>query len=87
VDDDGLMTPEVGGWAETKYRLLALYDELFSTGMKNKWDERVYLDLYAGAGYSRIQGTSKFLKASPAIALTVTNPFDKYIFARSAKTS
>ena len=65
VDDDGLMTPEVGGWAETKYRLLALYDELFSTGMKNKWDQRVYLDLYAGAGYSRIQGTSTFLKASP----------------------
>src|ERR1035441_990895 len=80
VDDDGLMTPEVGGWAETKYRLLALYDELFSTGMKNKWDQRVYLDLYAGAGYSRIQGTSKFLKASPIIALTVTHPFDKYIF-------
>ena len=80
VDDDGLMTPEVGGWAETKYRLLALYDELFSTGMKNKWDQRVYLDLYAGAGCSRIQGTSKFLKASPIIALTVAHPFDKYIF-------
>jgi len=74
------MTPEVGGWAETKYRLLALYDELFSTGMKNKWDQRVYLDLYAGAGYSRIGGTSNFLKASPVIALTVTHPFDKYIF-------
>jgi hypothetical protein len=61
VDDDGLLTPEVGAWAETKYCLLALYDELFSTGMKNKWDQRVYLDyldLYAGAGYSRIQGTS-----------------------------
>jgi three-Cys-motif partner protein len=80
VDDDGLMAPEVGGWAETKYRLLALYDDLFSTGMKNKWDQRVYLDLYAGAGYSRIQGTSKFLKASPIIALTVAHPFDKYIF-------
>jgi hypothetical protein len=75
VDDDGLTTPEVGGWAETKYRLLALYDELFSTGMKNKWDQRVYLDLYAGAGYSRIQGTSTLLKASPMIALTVYSPF------------
>jgi hypothetical protein len=64
VDDDGLMTPDVGGWAETKYRLLALYDELFSTGMKNKWDQRVYVDLYAGSGYSRIQGTSRFLKAN-----------------------
>lgn len=80
VIDDGLKTPDVGAWAETKYRLLALYDELFSTGMKYKWDQRVYLDLYAGAGYSHIQGTSKFLKASPLIALTVTDPFNKYIF-------
>jgi three-Cys-motif partner protein len=85
VDDDGLMTPEVGGWAETKYRLLALYDELFSTGMKNKWDQRVYIDLYAGAGYSRIQGTSRFQKGSPVIALTVTHPFDKYIFCEESK--
>jgi len=41
VDGDGLITPDVGSWAETKYRLLALYDQLFSTGMKNKWDQRV----------------------------------------------
>lgn len=85
VDDDGLLTPEVGGWAEEKYCLLALYDRLFSTGMKNKWDQRVYIDLYAGAGYNRIQGTNKFLKGSPLIALTVTDPFDKYIFCDEGK--
>ena len=85
VDDDGLIAPEVGGWAETKYRLLALYDELFSTGMKNKWDQRVYIDLYAGAGFSRIQETSRYLKGSPVIALTVTHPFDKYIFCEENK--
>ena len=84
VNDDGLISPDVGGWAETKYRLLALYDELFSTGMKNKWDQRVYIDLYAGAGYSRVQGTNKFLKGSPIIALTVQNPFDKYIFCEES---
>jgi hypothetical protein len=50
VDNDGLPCPDVGSWAETKYRLLALYDELFWTGMKYKWDQRVYIDLYAGAG-------------------------------------
>ena len=53
--------------------------------MKTKWDQRVYIDLYAGAGYSRVQGTSKFLKGSPIIALTVTNPFDKYIFCEESK--
>lgn len=29
VENDGLVCPEVGSWADTKYRLLALYDELF----------------------------------------------------------
>lgn len=80
VEDDGLATPEVGGWAIDKYRLLALYAELFSTGMKNKWERRVYVDLYAGAGHSRVYGTNKVLKGSPLIALTVPDAFDKYIF-------
>ena len=48
--------------------------------MKNKWDQRVYLDLYSGAGYSRIAGTSMYMKGSPLIALAVDRPFDKYIF-------
>jgi three-Cys-motif partner protein len=71
-------------WAEEKYRLLTLYDELFSTGMKHKWDQRIYVDLYAGAGQSRVQGTDTFLKGSPIIALTVANPFDKYIFCEES---
>lgn len=78
--DDGLVCPEVGGWAETKYRLISLYDSLFSTGMKDKWDVRFYLDLYAGAGFNKIRGTSKLVLGSPLLALTVVHPFDKYIF-------
>jgi len=80
VEEDGLACPEVGAWSEDKYRLISLYDELFTSGMKNKWDKRVYIDLYAGAGYSRVQGTPKVLKGSPILALTVQYPFDKYVF-------
>ena len=80
VEDDGLHCPDVGSWAEKKYRLVALYAELFATGMKKKWGKRVYIDLYAGAGFSRTQGTSTILKSSPILALTVNQPFDKYIF-------
>ena len=80
VEDDQLISPEVGAWAEDKYRLIALYDGLFSTGMKNRWDQRVYIDLYSGTGIARIKGTKRFLKGSPIIALTVVDPFDKYIF-------
>ncbi len=85
ADNDGLPWPDVGSWAETKYRLLALYDELFSTGMKDRWDQRVYIDLYAGAGYARVRNTKKILKGSPILALTVTHPFDKYIFCEKSE--
>jgi three-Cys-motif partner protein len=80
INSDGLVCADVHHWAEEKYRLLALYDQLFSSGMKHKWDQRVYIDLYAGGGFSHVQGTSTFLKGSPIIALTVDYPFDKYIF-------
>jgi three-Cys-motif partner protein len=80
VVNDGLPCADVHHWAEEKYRLLALYYQLFSSGMKNKWDQRIYIDLYAGGGFSQIKGTRTFLKGSPLIALTVDCPFDKYIF-------
>lgn len=80
VSDDGLVCPEVGGWAETKHRLVELYASLFSTGMKAKWDKRVYVELYAGAGYSKVQDTSRVILGSPLHALGVKHPFDKYVF-------
>ena len=65
--DDGLICPDVGGWAQTKYRLISLYNSLFSTGMKDKWDLRFYLDLYAGAGYNKVRGTSTIVFGSPLL--------------------
>src|SRR6185312_10198010 len=84
AEDDGLVCPQVGSWAEQKYRLVALYDELFATGMKDKWGKRVYVDLYSGAGLARIQNTSVVLKGSPILALTVHHPFDKYVFCEES---
>lgn len=78
--DDRLVSPEVGAWAEEKHRLVSLYSTLFSSGMKAKWSKRVYVELYAGAGYSRIRGTSKFIFGSPLLALKLKDPFDKYVF-------
>src|SRR5215469_17044602 len=80
IAPDGLIAPEVGPWAESKYRHIELYDRLFSTGMKEKWQQRVYIDLYAGAGCSWIKSKGKFVNGSPLIALSVVDPFDKYIF-------
>jgi three-Cys-motif partner protein len=80
-EDDGLtMNEDVGSWTPDKYALVRLYCQLFSTGMKKKWEQRTYIDLYAGAGLSRVKGTGKILLGSPLIALSVDAPFDKYIF-------
>ena len=81
--DDGLFSSEVGSWVEDKHRLVALYDSLFSTGMKNKWDSRVYIDLYAGPGLLKVRDTAKFIWGSPIIALGAKDPFDKYIFCEN----
>jgi hypothetical protein len=82
VDDDGLTCQDVRAWAETKYRLLALYDELFSAGMKNKWDQRVYIDLYAGAGYSHVTGPVHFLRGPRSLRLPLQIPLISTFSAR-----
>jgi len=48
--------------------------------MKNKWGRRVYVELHAGAGKSRVRGTRRIIPGSPLLALGVTDPFDKYVF-------
>ncbi len=80
VVDDELTCPVVGKQAEEKHGLVSFYAKLFSTGMKDKWHERVYIELYAGSGYSKIRDTSRTIAGSPIQALTLEHPFDKYIF-------
>jgi hypothetical protein len=63
--DDGLPVIEVGPWAEKKYGLVQLYQELFATGMKNKWQNLIYVDLFSGPGKVRVRGTNKILLGSP----------------------
>jgi three-Cys-motif partner protein len=84
AQDDGLYYgDDVGAWVEDKHRLVALYQSLFSRGMKNKWDNRVYIDLYSGPGMVRVRGTRKFLWSSPLLALQAKDPFDQYIFCET----
>lgn len=80
VADDGQACPDVGAWAETKHNLVSYYARLFSSGMKNKWDRRIYIELYAGAGHARIRDTSKIIMGSPLRALLLPDPFDRYVF-------
>lgn len=80
LEDDGLLTPEVGEWGEDKYRLVGYYATLFASSMKGKWGSRVYIDLFSGAGRAKIKGTNRIVPASPLLALDVQRKFDHYVF-------
>jgi three-Cys-motif partner protein len=80
VENDDLFLPEVGSWSDEKYKLVGGYCQIFTLGMKNLWDKLVYIDLFAGAGYSKIKGTAKIRMSSALIALSISHKFDKYIF-------
>lgn len=55
--------------------------------MKNKWPVRVYIDLYAGPGLARVRGANRIMAGSPLLALSVPDPFDKYIFCENDSAS
>jgi len=83
-EPDEFEPTEVKWHTEDKYDLVRYYCVLFSSGMKHKWrGKRVYVDLYAGSGKCQIKGTSRILLGSPLIALSVEDPFDRYIFSES----
>ena len=84
-EDDGLETPTVGIWGEEKYNTLKCFDDIFSEGMKKKMDQRVYIDLFAGAGRAKIRESKRIVATSATIALSVNTPFDKYIFCERDK--
>lgn len=86
VPHDGLHTPVVGPWAEDKYRLFWCYADLFATSMKDKWDQRVYIDLFAGAGHARVGENGPYLRGTPLLALRVAHPFDWYVFCDQDQT-
>jgi len=83
LEDDGLHTPTAGSWSDVKYRLISNYAEMFSTSMRKRWDKRVYIDLFAGAGRARIKDSSQIVATSSLLAMGVTHPFDRYVLCDS----
>ncbi len=77
---DGLKTTPIRRWALDKYRLIYLYSRLFSTGMKQRWPSRVYIDLCAGSGFSELEETKQLYWGSPLLALKMQDQFSDYIF-------
>lgn len=80
LSDDGLITPDVGPWAEDKYQLVRCYATIFANAMHKKWPSLVYVDLFAGAGRSILRDTNRIVAASPLLVLDIPHPFSRYVF-------
>lgn len=76
---DGLFTPTVREWSLEKYKLVGSYCDIFTNGMKYKWNQLVYVDLFAGAGYAKIKESNKTYLNSALLAMSIPTPFSKYI--------
>lgn len=83
AENDQLVAPEIGPWSDVKYKLIGKYADIFNSGMKNVIQNRVYVDLFSGAGYARVKDTDRFIFTSSLIALSLPNSFTKYVFAES----
>ncbi len=75
---DGLPVRESGEYIDQKHSRLEYYSNMFAGGMKNKWPNRVYLELYAGPGRCKIRETGKEEVGSPLKVLDLN--FTRFIF-------
>ena len=78
VENDGLPVMEVGNWAQKKYKLVGKYCNIFSSGMRNKWN-LIYLDLFSGPGFVKNRDSGQLMKNSALISMSVPHQFDHYI--------
>ncbi len=77
---DGKPAIPLGFWALDKLHYLKNYCEIFSTGMKNLWEHRIYIDLFSGPGICITRDTRVEHYGSPLISLNCKTPFTHYYF-------
>lgn len=78
--EDGLPVLEVRPWAQDKLYFLSYFMAIFNGGMKNRWENRAYIDLLSGPGRCKITDTSKEIDGSPLCALKSETPFTHCFF-------
>lgn len=78
LNADGLPARCVGEWSQDKLFYMRRFADIFTTGMKNNWPNRVYLDLFSGPGRCRVRPLGSLEDGSPLIALRY--PFTHFHF-------
>lgn len=78
--EDGLPMRQSGVWAKAKLDYVNRYIAVFETSMRQKWERRNYIDIFAGPGKNQVRDTNEVLLGSPLLALTTQHPFTGYYF-------
>jgi len=79
--NDGLSLRCSGEWAKRKVEHFKYYTEMFATGMKYKWSNRYYIDLFSGPGKCIVRETLEEFDGSPLNAININDKFTHYYFA------
>ena len=66
---DGLPARVSGDWIRRKHHYLDRCCDITATGMKNKFRERVFVDVMAGPGLCKIKDTGEEYPGSPLVAM------------------
>lgn len=75
---DGMPLRDSGSWIEEKHRALVYFAQMFATGMKWKWQHRIYLELFSGPGVCHVRETGHETAGSPL--QVIEHEFTRFIF-------
>ncbi len=78
---DGLPARASGDWIRRKHHYLDRYCGITASGMKNRFGERVFVDVMAGPGVCKVKTTGEEFPGSPLIAMK--HDFTKFVFVES----
>jgi len=80
---DGLLARCVGPWSQDKVYYISRYASIFSTGMKNLFPSRAYVDFFSGPGRCVLSDTGEEFDGTPLRALNSPDPFSEYHFVEA----
>jgi three-Cys-motif partner protein len=71
---------EIGDWSEIKLDIVEKYGAAYAKILGAKRFKKFYIDGFSGAGRHISRQTDKQIEGSPARALRISPPFDRYYF-------
>jgi three-Cys-motif partner protein len=81
MTEPGFRFDEVGSWSILKLEIIEQYGAAYTKAFANVPGlKKYYVDGYSGAGAHVVRKTGEQIEGSPARALNISPPFDRYYF-------